>query len=191
MSKETKALVVRREESETAHSKIGGSIDAELLRTLESQHPGLASAHSYRWFSRANFKNAQNYYRALGVANRHEHHDQTNFFAEAIVDLYQRDRAERASHSKGDDEEPKRLEQLPSRITRQGEDYALRLSHIDRYRSIPHDIVAGVSKMYLQTQDPPDMLMLGKYVQRHRPALRDPIIYARYGNWFVKLGEWT
>ncbi len=191
MSNRAVALAIRPDTTEMPFSKITENVNGEMLRTVEVEYPELGKAHSsYHWFSKRNFEDARNYYLALGIANQQGRLDQVSLFAGAIVDLYQRDRAERTSVHIGGGVRPKREEELPPFIMRGRHEYRLQLTQVQSFdHKIPHHILAAVSELYLSTQDAPDDLFLASYVSSYTP-LPDPWLYAKYGRWLVQVAEW-
>jgi hypothetical protein len=163
----------------------------------------------YRWSSKDNWEHANQCLGALVTASDEERSNLINFFAGAILDLYNKDRAERActllNRRSGRKLTPTR--EIPKEITKTfpssrkpaispttgktyyidcpstTQTYHLSLTQITCWsHEIPYRVLPDVT--HLVQKATPDDLYLATY------SRADPLIYAKYGAWYVELARW-
>jgi len=118
------------------------------------------------------------------------------FFDDAILDMYNFDRALRAADSHGMGQKPVRYDQLKHTIYRSGRGYALRRRQFQWSPDVPARVTDAVSTFLIKT--PPDALWIAVYVEQSTYKDDDPIIYAEFGvknsklpePWQVEVARW-
>lgn len=186
MSYQPGTLTTQVDGREITLPKIVDAFDEPFRQSLLNQYPMLANADFvYKWFSKANFENARSCHLALGIAKGQLRRDQVGLFGGAILDLFFKDRAERASAWVGSGVSPARQETLGGQIIIGRNLYYIHPAHplTAFHAEIPHEMLARIAKLYEATNDAPDLLMLGRSPQPSVP----PILVAGYGGWIVRL----
>lgn len=143
----------------------------------------------YQWFADENVETTYQCAEALVQAVGEKQNNLAAFFAGAIADLYHRDRADRACSLIHDRPVPIRV--VPRRITIDGDRYELDLNVLNAWSTeIPLATLPTVAQVVKVAT--PDNLYLATYTRKKRSYSRsyDPLIYAKYGEWYVKLAEW-
>jgi hypothetical protein len=147
---------------------------------------------AYSWYSKTNFERALDSYYALQNALQSSRKYLISFDAGAIVSLYHKDRAEHAGSIVP--EHPKPILEIPKEIVKKksyplsDEVYALQLSKTNNWvNGIPFERVSILAR--IGQTEPPDGFYLAKYI-RYVTPLPDPILYAKYGDWYLKVAEW-
>jgi hypothetical protein len=108
------------------------------------------------------------------------------FELNALIDLYHKDRAESVGSMIHSALHPIRLADIPQTIKRGGRFYKRVMSPLAWTPDVPPavtDLLAITSAVLL-----PDSLQIVTY--REYARLPDPIIYAQYGLWYLKIAEW-
>lgn len=165
-------------------------------------HP-LLPLRSYRWQSVENHERAQRWlWAALRLLDetgtsyysRSEGARQSiEFLVRQTVDVHHHDRAQHAARFLPERPAPQRLSVIPPRakVAETPDDrprwYDLQLIPLQFASDIPFfatDRVASLPPSAL-----PDRWHVARYVKRQR--VDDPVIYAQYGDWYVKVAEWT
>lgn len=167
-----------------------GSLPRELER--------LAHLTSYSWFSKDHFGQALEW---LGVilklcgSSHTADRQAVGWLIPAIcdlhqkdVDLYHRDRAVKAAEVIPGRPTPLRRDQIPQRIWNKSE-HILRMSSLRWTPDAPVEATNRLTALFPHAK--PDQLWLATYEERRRSATYDPLIYAQYGNWWVKVAEWA
>jgi hypothetical protein len=104
---------------------------------------------------------------------------------EALLDLYDNDRAQRAGREIPERPLPIRIDGIPEKLRDTSFTYRERkMKRLSSWSTkVPHDQFRSVARAVALSH--PDEFFLVKYKR-----LADPLIYARYGAWYVKLAEW-
>jgi hypothetical protein len=152
----------------------------------------LKGIQSHVWHAEANYEAAEQYCLAAADAHLTGKRDVTNFFIMALEDVFNFDRALRAS-VKHVTPEPVRREEIPQTVTRteslggrtQKTQYQLRLGSFTWSKDMPSDVVLKAAKV--QTANPPDDFLIAEYVPPTKKY--HPIIYASYGDWHIEVGR--
>jgi hypothetical protein len=104
----------------------------------------------------------------------------------AIDDLYDKDRAAVATSLFGNREAP--VDSMPRVQYVNGRPLELRATVLTHWSSsMPTFALANLSALVQRVV--PDELLLATYEARDA-SYPDPVIYARFGNWYVKVAEW-
>lgn len=102
------------------------------------------------------------------------------------VDLFHRDRAVQAAHLLPGSPSPLRRDQIPQQRWDGRREYALRMGTLQWSPETP---VAATDRLVdVSLHSMPDRWWLATYVERRDTW--DSIVYAQYGNWYVKVAEW-
>jgi hypothetical protein len=161
-----------------------GQLPRNLLRNIGS----------YRWFSREKETLAQTTFRGALAAAAHNHCELLSFALTAIIDLYNNDRALHASSLLyamppilGAD-----IPQVPNGWSPgAGYQFQRTIRPLKSWTTgTPFSILPAV--VTVLEQEMPDQMLVVTYQRRERQQLTidDPIIYATYGPWHVKVAEW-
>jgi hypothetical protein len=140
----------------------------------------------YAWYSEDHWKLAAETYAAIVSAAKARDLRLVKTLGTALDELYDRDRALAASRFFSDREPP--VSAIPSsKVVRQQTLYldAKPLTHWTT--DIPLFALANVA--HLVQRLVPDELVLASYSIRQLPK-PDPVIYARFGGWYVRIAEW-
>jgi len=204
----TLALPKQQESDWGAVTTSYASAGDKVKSSLQPFPPALPT---YDWFSPDNYTHATLWRdKALQViraenlsdTQKHTAKQVLCFEMNALIDIYHKDRAECVAAMlpnqlpgpiikrrwfwpvKKAVLQPIRLADIPERITRGGEDYWREMSPLTWSPDVPPavtDLLSITSAALL-----PDSLQLVAY--RRHP---DPMIYAQYGLWYLKIAEWT
>jgi hypothetical protein len=145
---------------------------------------------TYEWYEEENRNKVVEVLKALVRAILDNQQDLIQFFAGAVISVYNHDRAARASallHQK-----PIRVMEIPQEkvVKKRGypdERYILQFTKVSNWvEGIPYERIDLIAKLGQEIH--PDAFYLATY-QRIQ-LLPDPILYAKYGDWFVKVAEW-
>jgi hypothetical protein len=118
------------------------------------------------------------------------------FFDDAILDMYNFDRALRAAETHGTGHVPMRYDKLQQTIRRNQKQYDLRKRLFTWSPDVPPRVTDAVSTFLIKT--PPDALWIAVYVEHLTYKNDDPIIYAEFGvknsdlpePWQVEVARW-
>jgi hypothetical protein len=149
---------------------------SELLKLLPKE------VISHRWYGKPNWDRVSECIKALVAALKASKLSVAEFFAASIFELYNKDRAELANSITKSKDGP--IQQIPQYVTKDYRTYYLQLTELRQWVSeIPHWALGPVAK--LSQRIVPDSLHLAQYIQ-----YPDPIIYAKYGDWYVEIVRW-
>lgn len=164
-----------------------GSLDA-LLQQLDA----LAALRAHDWLP-AHVEQAQKWHDALLTsASRHDHaaaKQVGTWFEAALVDLYHLDRAEQAAAFIPEHPAPVRKEQIQPSITKDGRVYELQFTRFRWDRDTPGMVTNRLATLAVEAM--PDSWLQVTYVERRRASTYDPVIFAGYGRWYIKVAEWV
>lgn len=195
---------------------MGQSLAAQRATTLDLDLQGLElPEHAKRdleamriirpdfaWFSEANLSVALETFESLRTAVAHCRWEVFRLCLSALVQLYHRDRAERASFAIPGNPVPiltipltKELPALPPPPA------ALRELGLPTFGFFPRVGVLVLSKPEQWTADIPTSVLsnFNKVIRSGMPdglslaeykSIPDPVLYASYGPWYVAIGEW-
>jgi hypothetical protein len=147
---------------------------------------------TYLWFSDENYSHAKLWRdKALQVIHAEGVTDDQKstanqvllFELNALIDLYHKDRAAWVASMLKPPPHPVRLAEIPESIKKGGQLYRREMAALTWSPDVPPevtDLLAITSAVLL-----PDRLQIVQY-QR----LPDPMIYAQYGLWYLKIAEW-
>lgn len=145
------------------------------------------------WFSDDHYQQVRPWWdtllqviRSAGFDSHKPSQEAVGWLVEAILDLYNRDRAELAADRLPSRPAPRRPHEIPREISRNYEKYELRLSPLRWKPDTPAKVTNALIALLPAAK--PDQWHLAKYEQRS--TTYDPIIYAYYGNWCIKVAEW-
>lgn len=173
------------------------SPDAEGLKQC---FLGLSSSESpYQWFSEENFERAKGWLDALTAALPLENEQPISLAVHQILDLYRHDqeqrmdhqsltRAQRAASFAPRGTVPIRRSGIPKRIQMNRRTLALRLVRVPPDFLFPHDVHDAITEVLKYA--PANELWLATYIERLPRRNPDPVLYARYGDWYVKIVAW-
>jgi hypothetical protein len=139
---------------------------------------------AYEWFSPEDYASALMCCRAAAVARAQGATNQVTFFLSSIQKLYHHDRASRGSSVLPDDPEP--TETIPSSVAVDDEDYHAVVTTLNLQRDVPLSAIPRVAAVAMHSL--PDELVYVTYEKERE--INDPLIYAKYGHWFVKIAQW-
>lgn len=146
----------------------------------------------YKWFSEDNLGHANECLKALISALSWEHKEVVDFFAGAIIDLYHKDRADRASSLVEPNEEPIRgiTPKLSKGIIRHtGTAYDLQQKELAQWDiEIPFDGLSLIALVGYEAT--PDIFCMANYESKETKEESTLAIYAKYGDWYTKVVEW-
>ena len=171
-------------------------LDEYLGQQIAELGSNLGSIKSYVWHAEANYQRAEQCCLAAVAARRNANKD-AEFFVNAVQDVFQFDRALRASvvHKTP---EPLRRGEIPTTLTvekaakvvgaqRRRIVYQLKASTFSWSASVPSDAVMKAAQVSIE--NPPDSFWIAEYEEK--PSRKyDPIIYASYGEWQVEVARW-
>lgn len=143
---------------------------------------------SYQWFSQANLERARGWYEAAAAALASGKYEQITLCLCQLADVWHFDRAEAAVALTRRKERPIRRAEIPPHLFRNGQTFHLQLlqpSHDSHFPMPLHTAITNVLRRM-----PADELWLADYVLLYHGTSADPILYARYGDWYVRLAEW-
>jgi hypothetical protein len=145
---------------------------------------------SYDWYSEENRAKVVEVLKALVRALIDNQQDLVPFYSGAVASVYNRDRADRARVLVPEKPAPILFGQMPqTQRDNSYHSYQLNLQKVANWvTGIPHHRVNVVAR--IGQVAPPDGFYLATYIREYHPALPDPILYAKYGDWYVKLAEW-
>jgi hypothetical protein len=146
----------------------------------------LEGIRSYAWRTQANYEQAEDYCLTALSARKNGIEEAIDFFVEAIHNVFNFDRALRASliHELP---KPIRDDEVLESITRGSQRYELRRRKFKWSASVPSEAVNKASKV-VRSDDPPDAFWIAEY--ERVSSTYDPIIYASYGSWHVEVARW-
>lgn len=104
------------------------------------------------------------------------------------LDLFHRQRAENASGLLAGHPAPLRRRNIPQEISQRGYTYELSLTSLQWDNGTPDEAVDRLTAVLLQAE--PDRFEVATYHQRQHRLTFDPIIFAVFGGWYVKVAEW-
>ena len=161
-------------------------------KTINDTQDILSKIESYTWFSEKNETLAHTAFTGALKAAQENRAGLVRFTLQALIDLYHADRADHIAYLLHT-EQPILIDSIP--LNPPGE--AITPLHyfertIDPLASwesgTPYSILPEV--VTIITQELPDEMHIVKYFERPANLLLDPIIYAQYGPWYVKVAEW-
>lgn len=161
----------------------------------------LTALRSYLWFSDEYYQQACKWFDAVLTADRAHDlkshspaRDAVQWWVAAIldlsgkdVDLYHRDRADQAVSVICGMQTPQRRADIPQQSWQGSRLYDLQMSTLRWSPDTPVQATNRLTELALRNM--PDQWLLATYVERRNTW--DPIIYARYGDWYVKVAEWA
>lgn len=158
---------------------------------LDETHP-LTPLHSHTWFSTENYWRVMKWCGAALEASRSATQspaamDLVKFLVAAMLDRYHNDRALFAASRLPNNPAPQRLTDIPTSVVRRNVRYDRRDGPLAWSLDVPLEAVDRAAALTGLAE--PDKLIKMKYEERTNAY--DPLIYAQYGDWAVKIAEWV
>ena len=165
----------------------------------------LTPVSTYHWFSDGNYQRARKWFDAAQTVARSRNlalpdHAaalwSVRWLIDATLDLYSWDRAQNAACVISEHPTPQRLSDIPHKIlvrspASRSTEYTLCFRPLEWTQDTPFAATDCLTDLLLHVE--PDVWLLAKYeyiMPRALPTMVDPIIYAQYGNWYIKVVEW-
>jgi hypothetical protein len=146
---------------------------------------------TYEWYDTENRSKVVEVLKALVRAILDNQQDLIPFYAGAVATVYNRDRADRASELVP--QKPTPVIEIPQEIVIKRNSpssdvhYRLQLEKVSNWvKDIPTGRINLIAR--LGQVVPPDAFYLAKY--KEVILLPDPVLYAKYGDWYVKVAKW-
>lgn len=153
----------------------------------------LAPLGSHTWLSAENHRHVMKWCAAAALVAARSGEQSTGalegmpFLIAAMVDCYHNDRALYAATNLPGNPAPQRISDIPQQIQRSDGVYSRRDNALVWSANIPMEAVDRVADILADAR--PDRFLVATYLQT--PVVHyDPIIFALYGNWVVKVAEW-
>jgi hypothetical protein len=152
-------------------------------------NPILVDIASHEWFSSEQEELARTAFRGALAAAAKDRHDFLAFTLTAIIDLYHFDRALHAAHLLHK-ETPILFADIPQAPAGYSASAFLRtITQLAQWEpATPFSILPEV--VTVLEKEMPDSMIVVKYTEKSSEAIPDPIIYARYGPWYIKVAQW-
>ncbi len=164
-----------------------GSLDA-LMKQLEA----LAPLREHDWLA-AHVEQAQKWHDALLTSASRSGHTAAKqvgtWLEDHLRDLYHLDRAEQAAAFIPEHPDPVRHKKIPQSITQDGRLYEVQFSPFRWDQDTPGMVTNRLATLAEEAM--PDSWLRVTYVERRRSSTYDPVIYAGYGDWYIKVAEWV
>jgi hypothetical protein len=158
----------------------GAQIPANLTARLSSLLP--AQVFGYEWFASTNRQRAMECVQTILTAANHQADDRVRLFAGMLADLYHQDRAEHASSFLPG--QPRSSTKVPERVWVDSAFHNLSLRELSVWpEGMPADRFSAIARIERETW--PDCYYLGTLER-----VPDPILFARFGAWYLKLAQW-
>lgn len=165
----------------------GSSNTAKLLSPLKV-------VETYPWYSDYNYQHARSW-RDAAVAKARSHSESEctsatreaiSWLVAAILDRYCKDRAESGATVIPKHPRPQLFGEIPQSIEVNYDIYFLKMSPLQWTVGTPVEAADRFTALFLRAE--PDTWHVATYERNRAP--RDPLIYAQYGDWYLKVAEW-
>lgn len=184
---------------------VDGSHPARVLGSVQDFQPGspavsvmpglelLLPVGSRPWFSGDHYQQVRpwwgtilNVIRSDGFDSHQPSQEAVGWLVDAILDLYNRDRAELAADRLSLRPTPQRPHEIPQDVVHDSARLTLRMYPLRWERDTPAKVTNALIALLPDAK--PDRWALAKYEQRS--STYDPVIYAFYGDWCIKVVKW-
>lgn len=166
-------------------------LSEDCRNVLSNYQPLLSTIRSYSWFSQANEDYARIALQGALASATHDHPDLLPFPLTGLIDLYHEDRALHVSHllNTGQPLLLQKIPHVPPGVSKQNASlYERSIKPLRNWQSAtPFSILPNITTVL--TQEIPDQMVLVKF-RKAKIKVKDPLIYAVYGPYYVKIAEW-